>query len=144
MVKTWPSHAGGEGLIPAQGVRAPHASWLKNQSIKNRGDIVKNSMKSFKKWSTSKIEILKIVKRAGFYTGSERGEKQSRRLSFICRVRFREEMMTGRVCGAQYPGPWLRHILSPSFQLQEENRHGKMTKADPRLPPRGKQLRGGI
>ena len=61
----------------------PHASWLKNRSIKNRGDIVKNSMKSLKKWSTSKIEILKIVKRAGFYTGSERGGKQSRPLSFI-------------------------------------------------------------
>lgn len=51
---------------------------------------------------------------------------------------------TERACGAQYSGPWIGHILSPSFQLQEEDRHGKMTKADPRLPLRGKQLRGGI
>ena len=48
---------------------------------------------------------------------------------------------TERACGAQYSGPWIGHILSPSFQLQEEDRHGKMTKADPRLPLRGKQLR---
>ena len=52
VVKTLPLHAGGEGSIPAQGVRVPHASWLKNQSIKNRGNIVKNSMKTLKKWST--------------------------------------------------------------------------------------------
>lgn len=89
-----------------------------------------------------KKEILKTVKRDEFYTGFERGGWESRLLSFLCRVKFREKMMT-RKEPAEH-NTQARLILSPSFQLQEENRHGKMTKADPRLPPRGKQLRGGI
>ena len=34
------------------------------------------------------------MKRDGFYTGSERGGKKSRRLSLLCRVTFREKLMT--------------------------------------------------
>ena len=36
MVKTLPSNAGGEGWIPGQGVEMPHASWQKNQNIKQK------------------------------------------------------------------------------------------------------------
>ena len=34
MVKTLPSNAGGAGLIPGQGTKIPHASWLKNPKHK--------------------------------------------------------------------------------------------------------------
>ena len=34
MVKTLPSKAGGAGLIPGQGTKIPHASWLKNPKHK--------------------------------------------------------------------------------------------------------------
>ena len=33
-VKTSPSSAGDAGLIPGQGAKIPHASWSKNQNIK--------------------------------------------------------------------------------------------------------------
>ena len=36
MIKTWPSNAGGEGLIPGWGAKIPHVSWLKNQKIKEK------------------------------------------------------------------------------------------------------------
>ena len=36
MVKTPHSNAGGEGSIPGQGAKIPHASWLKNQNIKKK------------------------------------------------------------------------------------------------------------
>ena len=36
MVKTSPSSAGGMGLIPSQGAKIPHASWPKNQNIKQK------------------------------------------------------------------------------------------------------------
>ena len=35
-VKTSPSPARGVGLIPSQGARIPHASWPKNQNIKQK------------------------------------------------------------------------------------------------------------
>ena len=36
MVKTWPSNAGGAGLIPGWGAKIPHASRTKNQNIKQK------------------------------------------------------------------------------------------------------------
>ena len=33
-VKTWPSYAGGAGLIPSQGAKNPHASWPKSKNRK--------------------------------------------------------------------------------------------------------------
>ena len=36
VVQTLPSNAGGVGLIPAQGAKIPHASWPKNQDIKEK------------------------------------------------------------------------------------------------------------
>ena len=36
MVKTSPSNAGGAGLIPGWGAKIPHASWPKNQNIKQK------------------------------------------------------------------------------------------------------------
>ena len=36
MVKTLPSNAGGAGLIPGQGTKIPHASWSKNQNVKQK------------------------------------------------------------------------------------------------------------
>ena len=36
VVKTSPSNAGGAGSIPGQGTKIPHASWLKNQNIKQK------------------------------------------------------------------------------------------------------------
>ena len=44
VIKTWSSNAGDVGLIPGWGAKTPHA--LSN--------IVTNSIKTFKKWSTSK------------------------------------------------------------------------------------------
>ena len=72
MVKTSPSNAGGEGSIPGQGAKIPHASWPKNQNIKNRSNIVTNSVKTFKRRCTSK----KILNKKGF-------PKESRNLDFF-------------------------------------------------------------
>ena len=36
MVKTSPSNAGGAGSIPGWGAKIPHASWPKNQNIKQK------------------------------------------------------------------------------------------------------------
>ena len=36
MVKTLPPNAGGVGLIPGWGAKIPHASWPKNQNIKQK------------------------------------------------------------------------------------------------------------
>ena len=47
-VKTSPSNTGGEGLIPGQGAKIPHASWPKNQNIKNRSNVVTNSISTLK------------------------------------------------------------------------------------------------
>ena len=38
MGKTSLCNAGGVGLIPGQGAKIPHASWPKNQNIKQRQD----------------------------------------------------------------------------------------------------------
>ena len=42
-VKTSPSKAEGEGLIPGQGAEIPHASLPKTQNIDNRSNIVTHS-----------------------------------------------------------------------------------------------------
>ena len=47
MVKTLPSNAGAAGLIPGQGTKIPHASWPKNQTIKQK-QCVTNSIKTLK------------------------------------------------------------------------------------------------
>ena len=49
VVETLPCNAGAAGLIPAQGAKIPHASRPKNQNIKNRSNIVTNSIKSLLK-----------------------------------------------------------------------------------------------
>ena len=49
MVKTSSSNAGGVGLIPAWGVKIPHASWPEKQNITNRNNIVTDLMKTLKK-----------------------------------------------------------------------------------------------
>ena len=36
VVRTLPSNAGGAGSIPGQGAKIPHASWPKNQNIKQK------------------------------------------------------------------------------------------------------------
>ena len=36
MVKTSPSRAGGAGSIPGRGAKIPHASWPRNQNIKQK------------------------------------------------------------------------------------------------------------
>ena len=48
VVKALPSNAGGVGFIPGRGAKIPHGSWLKNQSIKSRSNIVINSIKTLK------------------------------------------------------------------------------------------------
>ena len=47
MVKTSPSNTGDAGLISGWGIKIPHSSWPKNQSI-NRSNIVSDSIKTFK------------------------------------------------------------------------------------------------
>ena len=47
-VKTLPSNAEGAGSIPGWGVKIPHASWLKNQNINNKINILTYSIKDFK------------------------------------------------------------------------------------------------
>ena len=59
MVKTSPSNAGSVGSIPGQGTKIPRASWPKNQNIKNRSNIVTNSIKTFKTVHIQKKKILK-------------------------------------------------------------------------------------
>ena len=36
VVKTSPTSAGGRALIPGGGAKSPHASWPKNQNIKQK------------------------------------------------------------------------------------------------------------
>ena len=62
MVKTLPSNAGGEGSTPGPGAKIPHASGPKNKkqtNKKTRSNIVTNSIKTLKKWSTSKTKNLR-------------------------------------------------------------------------------------
>ena len=42
VVKTSPSNAGGAGLIPGQGAKITHASWPRNQNIKQKQYCKKN------------------------------------------------------------------------------------------------------
>ena len=76
MVRTLPSNAGGASSIPGWGDNIPQALWPKNQNIKNRSNIVTNSMKTLKKWFTIKInsgpstvhlKLVKIVMLRRFY-----------------------------------------------------------------------------
>ena len=53
MVKTLPSYAEGEGSMPGQGAKIPHASQPKTQNIKQK-QYCNRFTKNFKKWSTSK------------------------------------------------------------------------------------------
>ena len=55
VVKTSPSSAGSAGLIPDGRAKIPHASQPKNHKVTlNRINTTTNSIKAFKKWSTSK------------------------------------------------------------------------------------------
>ena len=60
VVKILPSNAGGAGLIPGQGAKIPHALWPKNQNIKNRSNIVRNSIKTLKMVHIKKKILKKI------------------------------------------------------------------------------------
>ena len=62
MVKTLPSNAGGAGSIPGWGVKIPHASWPKNQNIKQKQYCDKFN-KNFKNGPHQKKKILKKIKR---------------------------------------------------------------------------------
>ena len=62
--KTWPSTAEVKGLVPGRGAKIPHASWPKYQNpIKNRTNVVTNSVKTFKKWSRATITTKKLKKK---------------------------------------------------------------------------------
>jgi len=47
-MKTSPFTVGGTGSIPGQGAKIPHALWTKNQNIKQKQQIVTNSIKTSK------------------------------------------------------------------------------------------------
>ena len=60
MVKTSPSNAGDVGLIPGQGAKIPHASWPKNQNIKQKqycNKFNKDFRKKKKKLSDSSVDF---------------------------------------------------------------------------------------
>ena len=48
MVKTSPCNTGNAGSIPVGETKIPYASGPKNQNIKNRSNVVTNSMKTLK------------------------------------------------------------------------------------------------
>ena len=56
VIKTSLSNAGGVSSIPGRGAKIPHASWPKNQNIKQ--NIVTNSIKTLKM-----VHIKKIFKK---------------------------------------------------------------------------------
>lgn len=61
MVKTSPSNVGGVGLTTDWRAKIPHASQPKRKTEakkKKRSNIITDSIKTFKKWSTSKKEDL--------------------------------------------------------------------------------------
>ena len=62
VVKTLPSNAGGEGSIPGQGAKIPHASWPKNQNIKQK-QFCNKFNKDFKNGLHQKKKNLKKKKR---------------------------------------------------------------------------------
>ena len=61
VVKTLPSNAGGEGSIPGQGAKIPHASWPKKQNIKQK-QFCNKFNKDFKNGLHQKKKILKKKK----------------------------------------------------------------------------------
>ena len=62
MVKTSPTNTGDAGLISGWGIKIPHSSWPKNQSI-NRSNIVSDSIKTFKMVHIKKKKLLKRKKK---------------------------------------------------------------------------------
>ena len=60
MVETLPSRAQGVSSIPGQGTKIPHASWPKNQNMKNRSHIVTNSVKTLNMAHTRRLKKNKI------------------------------------------------------------------------------------
>ena len=61
MVEILFSNAGGEGSIPSQGAKIPHASWPKSQNINNRSNTLTNSLKILKLKKKKKKKIKKKV-----------------------------------------------------------------------------------
>ena len=61
-VKTLPSNAVCAGLIPGHRAKILHASWPKNQNIKQKQYYNKFN-KDFKKWSTSKKKKKSLIKK---------------------------------------------------------------------------------
>jgi len=66
VVKTLPSNAEGVGLICDWGGKIPHHLWPKNQSVNNAGNIVTNSMKTFKNGPYQKINLKKKRQSTGW------------------------------------------------------------------------------
>ena len=62
VVKTSPSNAGDTGSIPGQGAKIPHASWPKNQNIKQKQYCNKFN-KDFKNDPHPKKKIFKNLKK---------------------------------------------------------------------------------
>ena len=60
VVKTMPSNAGGAGSIPGWGAKIPHASWPKNQNIKQNQHCNKFN-KNFKNGLLSSVQLLSHV-----------------------------------------------------------------------------------
>ena len=52
VVKTSPSNAGGASSIPAQAAKIPHASWPKEQNMKQQKKNCNKFNKDFKKMKT--------------------------------------------------------------------------------------------
>ena len=55
LVKTSPSNAGSTDSISGQGARFPHALQPKNQNLRNRSNIVTNSIKTSKQSMTKNL-----------------------------------------------------------------------------------------
>ena len=64
VIKTWPSNAGGAGLISAWETKMPHASWPKNQNIKQKQSCNKFS-KDFKNVPRQKKKIYNKKEKKG-------------------------------------------------------------------------------
>ena len=62
VIKTLPSNTGDAGSIPGCGMKIPHSSWPKNQSI-NRSNIVSDSIKTLKMVHIKKIYFKKKKER---------------------------------------------------------------------------------
>ena len=66
MLETSPSSAGGAGSIPGQGANIPHASWPKNQNIKQKPYCNKFN-KDFQNGPRQKKKNLKTKTKTKFY-----------------------------------------------------------------------------